>query len=43
MKMKPVPTEREIREYFQYTYRLPDDKPIIYPTREKESDRVKLK
>jgi hypothetical protein len=37
--MKPVPTEEEVRRYFNAIYRHPDDMDMTYPEYEdKESD-----
>lgn len=39
MMLKPVPTEAEVRRYFNSIYRHPDDKEIIYPIKKKVRPR----
>ncbi len=42
--MKPVPSELEVRKYFNQIHRHPDDKELVYPlTKPKEKPRVKRK
>ena len=41
-ELKPVPTESEIRKYFQQAYRLAEDKPIVYPVETDDVRPIKL-
>ncbi len=40
--MNPVPTEHEIRKYFNSIHRQPDDKELVYPILEEDGDGVEL-